>query len=181
MFCTAPKVKPMHRLLSLSLAAGLSLATGLTASYDIGDDYAVKASARGVDATFSDLSGTVVFDADALAASRFDVSVSAASIATGNRTQDKHARGDGWLDAGAHPRISFRSKAFAKTDSGYAVAGDLTIKGVAKPVTIPFTFDGGVFEGATAVAREDFGVDGPFLIGGLVGDVVEVRLRVPVE
>lgn len=150
-------------------------------NYEISDDYAIKFSTNGAKGTFSDLMGTVAFDPENLDGSKFDVSVSTASIETGNKTQNKHARGDSWLNAEANPRISFVSSAFAKTNGGYAVTGSLTINGVTKTVNIPFLFEESTFTGALTVAREDYGIDGPFLVGGLVGDEVEVSLRVPVQ
>jgi len=150
-------------------------------SYEISDDYAVKFSTSGADGTFSDLKGTVAFDPANLDASSFNVSVETASIETGNNTQNKHARGDSWLDAKAFPRISFKSSAFAKTLTGYSVSGDLTIHGVTQQVAIPFTFMDKMFAGSISIPRETYGIDGPRLFGSFVGDEVEVSLRVPVE
>jgi len=107
--------------------------------------------------------------------------VETASISTGNKTKDKHARGGSWLDAEAFPRIGFQSKSFVKTDAGYSVEGQLNIHGVSKTVSIPFTFSDNVFSGRLTVVREDYGIEGPFLFGGLVGDEIRVLLRIPVE
>ena len=172
------------RYLLLALLASLlvfATAARLHTDYTIGEDYAIRASTNGVDATFGDLQGTVKFDADNLADALFNVSVATASINTGNKTQDKHARGDKWLDAEAHPRIRFVSTAFAKTSSGYDVTGNFTINGQTHAETIAFTFDGETFVGTTSIERERYGVEGPFLFGGLVGDEVAVELRVPVR
>jgi len=124
---------------------------------------------------------TIEFDASDLDASNFDVWVETASISTGNKTKDKHARGGSWLDAEAFPRIGFQSKSFVKTDAGYSVEGQLNIHGVSKTVSIPFTFSDNVFSGRLTVVREDYGIEGPFLFGGLVGDEIRVLLRIPVE
>ena len=183
----------MLRPLSLATATLLALTSAATysTSYTLTDDYALRATAKGVEATFADLRGTVVFDPANLPASSFDVSVATASVRTGNKTQDKHARSDNWLDAGAHPRISFVSTAFAKTATGYDVTGDLTIRGRTHAETIAFAFDGETFAGELAVARGQYAKEwgtgatllslGPFLFGGLVGDVVAVALRVGVQ
>ncbi len=150
-------------------------------SYDIADDYAVKFETNGAKGTFTDLTGTVVFDPSNLEASKFDVSVATASIDTGNKTQNKHAKGGSWLDAKSNPRISFVSSAFNKTNGEYAVSGDLTIHGITKTVAIPFLFENSTFSGSLTVLREDFEIKGPFLFGGFVGDEIEVSLRVPVR
>jgi len=57
----------------------------------------------------------------------------------------------------------------------------LNIHGVSKTVSIPFTFSDQVFTGELVVVREDYGIEGPFLFGGLVGDEIRVLLRIPVE
>ena len=180
-------------LFSLPALLALTVAATLSQSYTLTDDYAIRVSTRGVSGTFGDLRGTVVFDADDLGAAHFDVSVATASVATGNKTQDKHARGDSWLDAEAHPRIRFVSTAFerrevypepaerAKTAGGYTVDGNFTINGETHAETIPFTFDGETFVGTVAIARERYGISGPRLFGGLVGDEVTVEIRVGVK
>lgn len=161
-----------------TLLLGLGLLTG--GNYTPTDAYAVKFATAKATGTFRDLQGTIVFDADELAEANFDVSVGTATIQTGNKTQDKHARGGSWLDADQHPRISFKSHGFEATPEGYTVTGQLTIRGESRPVTIPFTFNGKVFAGQLTVTRQDYGVDGPFLFGGLVGDDVVVELVIPV-
>ena len=150
-------------------------------SYEIAEDYGVKFSTKGAEGTFSDLTGTVTFDASDLSASKFDVSVSTATIETGNKTQNKHAKGDSWLDAETYPRISFVSSTFNKTNGGYAVSGELTIHGVTKSVAIPFIFENSTFSGSLSVRREDYGINGPRLFGSFVGDEIEVSLQVPVN
>lgn len=169
------------RLFLLSLLAPTLFAAYTATSYTPTDDYAVKFATAKADGTFRGLDGTIEFDANDLAAANFDVWVKTASISTGNKTKDKHARGSSWLDAEAFPRISFQSQSFTKTGTGYSVEGQLTIHGVRKTVTVPFTFADNLFAGDFTVTRQDFGIDGPFLFGGLVGDKVAVRLRIPVE
>ncbi|MEL7159737.1 MAG: YceI family protein [Bacteroidota bacterium] len=171
------------KLLLLSILTLLGVSQ-LAPSWRVADDYAVKFSTTKAEGTFTGLTGTIVFNPADLAAAKFDVSVDAATIQTGNKTKDKHARKSSWFDVENHPRISFVSTVFQQTETGYVVTGELTIKGKTKAVDIPFTFretaSGGLFEGSTKVKREDFGLDGPFLFGGLVGDEVAVALRIPV-
>ena len=150
-------------------------------SYTPTEDYAVRFSTKKAEGTFRGLTGTIRFDADDLNGSLFDVSVDVATIATGNKTQDKHARGSGWFDAEEYPRITFRSSSFTRAGDGFAVRGTLTMRGHAEEVTIPFTFADRVFSGGLTVNRETYGIDGPFLFGGLVGEEVLVELRIPVE
>lgn len=169
------------RLFLLSLIAPALLTINTATSYTPTDEYAIKFATAKAEGTFRGLDGTIDFDANDLDAANFDVWVETATISTGNRTKDKHARGGSWLDAEAFPRISFKSESFTKTDAGYAVAGQLNIHGVSKTVSIPFTFSDQIFAGELTVIREDYGIEGPFLFGGLVGDEIRVALRIPVE
>ena len=153
-------------------------------NYTISDDYVVKFSGRGANGTFGELEGRVAFDPAALASSAIDVSVATATIATGNSTKDAHARGESWLHAEAYPRIRFVSEAFAKTSSGFTATGALTLRGVTREVTLPFTFEpragGGTFRGTLTVDREDYGIEGSFG-QAMVADEFEIELVVPVK
>jgi len=69
-----------------------------------------------------------------------------------------------------NPEITFRSTHVAKTsDNNYDVTGDLTIRGVTKPVTVEFELNGATadpwgnfrvgFDGRATVNRKDWGVN----------------------
>ena len=163
------------------LFAGIPLAK---TTWNIADDYEVRFSGSGAEGTFRGLTGTIVFDPEAPEQARFDVAVDARTIDTGNNTKDKHARGDSWFDVEQYPEIKYSSSRIEPTDDGYRTTGTLTLHGVEKEISFPFTFDRsgstGVFEGTMVVDRHDFGIKGP-LLGFVVGDEFEISLRVPVE
>jgi polyisoprenoid-binding protein YceI len=168
----------MRILLFLSV---LTFGLGQVSSgWTISSDYAVKFSTKKAEGTFDQLQGTIQFDPSKLSAAKFDVWVATNTIKTGNKTKDKHARGPKWLNAKEHPIISFKSSAFKETDKGYQVNGKLSIHGISKEVSIPFTFTNQVFAGSLMVDRQEYGIEGPFLFGGLVGNKIEINLRVPV-
>jgi len=168
----------MRTILLLSI---LSFGIGqITSDWDISPDYAVKFTAKKATGTFDKLQGNIQFDPANLTTAKFAVWVETATISTGNKTKDNHARGNKWLDAEQFPRISFESSEFKQTTDGYEVEGMLNIHGVAKKVSIPFTFSDQVFAGSLIVNRKDFGIEGPFLFGGLVGDDIKISLKVPV-
>ncbi len=87
--------------------------------------------------SFTDVTGTVVV-ADDLAASTAEVTIKTASISTGTADRDAHLRGEDFFDAENHPDMTFRSTSF----DGDTLVGDLTIKGVTKPVTLDVDFGG---------------------------------------
>ncbi|MEM7662734.1 MAG: YceI family protein [Pseudomonadota bacterium] len=82
-------------------------------------------------------------DADDPAASSVNVTIAANSIDTGVDVFDGHMNSADWLDTEAYPEITFVSTALEQTDSGTGtLTGDLTIKGVTKPVTLDVTLIG---------------------------------------
>ncbi|MEM6844998.1 MAG: YceI family protein [Bacteroidota bacterium] len=152
--------------------------------WQIGKDYSIQFSGSGAEGTFSGLSGTIVFDPDALGQARFDVTVDASTIETGNNTKNKHARGDSWFDVEKYPNIQFRSSKVTASGNQYQMTGMLTLHGTEKEISFPFTFsqngNSGVFEGSFTVDREEYGIEGPF-ISFMVGDDFTVSLKVPVQ
>jgi len=152
--------------------------------WKITDEYEVRFSGSGAEGTFQGLSGTIIFDSSAPEEAKFDVSIDARTIETGNKTKNKHARGDSWFDVEQYPEISFRSSQVKPSGDGYQIIGVLTLHGVEKEISFPFTFSqngrSGLFEGSFTVDREEFGIEGPFF-GFVVGDEFEVSLKVPVK
>ena len=166
----------------------ISLHCSLTAfsqqQWQITEDYTIAFSGTKAEGTFRGLEGEIRFDPSNLGASTFDVSVDVGTIATGNKTKDKHARGDSWFDAVSFPKILFTSDRISrKNNNEFDAIGTLQLKGISKEMTISFTFseegNTGLFTGRMEVSREDFGIEGNFF-GFVVGDDFVVDLKVPV-
>lgn len=162
---------------SFSFIAFTSIALN---SYKIAEDYSIKFDGGSIEGTFRGLEGEIVFDVDNLSAARFNVSVDASTISTGNKTKDKHARGDSWLDVENYPKITFTSEKVEKTAEGYNVTGMFEVHGFKKSETIPFTFKDNVFNGNVTINRQEYGIEGPFL-AFTVSNEFKVNLRVPVK
>ena len=169
----------------LLIATGLGL-TALFAftfaqNWTITDKYAIKFSSNDVGGIFKTFKGSIVFDEQTLTTSKFDVTIDVASINTGNGLQNKHAKGEEWFDAAKYPVISYTSKSIVKAGAAYQVTGDLTIRGVTKQFTIPFTFkkagNGATFNGTFNINRSDFKIGKP---GGDVAEQIKVEVAVPV-
>ena len=174
-------LRPLFLLALLLLVSAFGM---LSASWTIGADYAVRFSGSKAEGTFSGLTGTIVYDAAEPAKAAMDVRVDAATISTGNRLKDKHARGDSWFDVAKYPTIRFASSSIARRGDAYVASGQLTLHGVTRPVVIPFHFTQpaagrGLFTGQFTLNRHDYGIEGNFL-GFSVGDEFAVELRVPV-
>ena len=85
------------------------------------------------------ITGTVFIDEDDLSRSRVEVSIDARGIDTREPKRDDHLRSADFLDVANHPDVTFRST-HVEAPYGLAgdlrVAGDLTIRGVTRPVTL---------------------------------------------
>jgi polyisoprenoid-binding protein YceI len=132
---------------------------------------------------FTGLKSSIRFDGNDLAGSSISASVDAKTVSTGIGLRNHDLRTEEqWLNTDKYPEISFRSKSFHREASGFSTDGELTIKGISRPVKIPFTFDpngnAGVFKGEFSIKRLDFALGKP---GGSVGEVVTIDLEVPVS
>jgi polyisoprenoid-binding protein YceI len=110
-----------------------------------------------------------------------------ASISTGNAQRDEHVRGEDFLHTEAFPEMTFTSTGVRTTGDGLLVDGELTLRGVTRPVTLTVEpngfgtgFDGKPAVGLSAttkISRADFGVTaGP--AGAVVGDVITITIEV---
>ncbi len=91
--------------------------------------------------TFEEFSGTIVVAEDPLE-STVEFEADAASITTGTPDRDAHLRSPDFLDADSYPTVSFRSTGLARNGDDWKLSGDLTIRGVTKPVTFDMSFEG---------------------------------------
>ena len=135
---------------------------------------------RTVEGSIGGMQGTVKFNPADLAASRFEVSVSVATIDTENKKRDTHLKSADFFEVDTYPSISFVSKEFSETKKGLSVIGDLTIKNVTKEVRIPFSErkEGGlqILEGSIEIKRKDYDV-GTGTSTFMVGNDIRVNIR----
>ena len=141
---------------------------------------------------FTDFEGTVSIDAASPERSSVNVSIKAATIDTSTADRDAHLRSDDFFAVEKYPALTFTStRVTKKTEELYEVTGTLTIRGVAKDVTLPVTFLGAAkdpwgnervgFETEIAINRKDFGLtwNAALETGGfLVGDEVKISASV---
>ena len=95
-------------------------------------------------ARFDDVEGTLRFDADNPTQSRVDIRIDPNSISTGLEKFDEMlATSDRYFDANTYPEIRFASTSIRKTsETTGLITGDLTLRGVTKPITLDTTFNG---------------------------------------
>ena len=137
-------------------------------------------------------SGTVLLDEATPVNSRVNASIDVKSIETGVEERDTHLKSPDFFDAADYPVITFVSTSVTRSsDTEYVVTGDLTMRGVTKPVTLavtaspPFQHFGTIrrgIEATTSVNRQDFGVGAaawnvPAESGGLlIGNSVKITI-----
>lgn len=141
---------------------------------------------------FAAFSGAIVTGAD-ITGSEVTATIDATSIDTGNAQRDEHVRSADFFDAANHPTWTYRSTG-VRTDSGDVVVdGELTIKGVTRPVPLTLEVNGfgpdafgGVragFSASATINRSDFGVDIAMPLDGggvVVGEKVQINLEIEV-
>jgi polyisoprenoid-binding protein YceI len=105
--------------------------------------------------SFNEFEGSAYVDAENPSASKVAVTVKTASSDTRNSDRDAHLRSNDFIDMDTYPEISFLSTDVEAIDEGYRVTGDLTIKGVTKPVAVDFEYTGTAVDpyGNTRVGR----------------------------
>jgi polyisoprenoid-binding protein YceI len=91
--------------------------------------------------TFEDLDGTIVVAENPLDSS-VEIEAKAASVTTGTTDRDNHLRSPDFLDAEQYPLVTFRSTGIAPDGDDWKLTGDLTVRGVTKPVTFALSFEG---------------------------------------
>ena len=107
--------------------------------YVVSSGYSIGFVSADPSGTFSSMSGDIYFSDADLANSKFNLSIDISSISTGNGMKNKKAQTAEWFNAAAYPKIKFISTKIIKSNDGYSITGDLTIKGITKSYTIPAT------------------------------------------
>ena len=139
----------MHKFTKISAALAILVAT--TASFAAPETYTIDSTHTfptfsythmGLStqiSKFTKTSGTVVLDAAAKTGA-VDVTIDMTSVETGVPVFNGHIQGDGFLDTAKFPTATFKStKVVFDGEKPSAIEGNLTIKGVTKPVTLKVT------------------------------------------
>lgn len=96
-----------------------------------------------VTGSFKKFEGTVESDNESFEDAKIRFSIDTDSIDTNQEQRDAHLKSADFFDSGLHPQIKFESTSFKKLKGDdYALEGNLTIKGVSKPVTLDVEFGG---------------------------------------
>ena len=147
----------------------------------------VVAKTRG---RFGDFEGTITIAEEPLQ-SKVEASIKTVSVDTGDEGRDGHLRTGDFFEAEKYPTMTFVSTAITPDGGDYKLTGDLTIKGVTKPVTFDLEYEGVVtdpynnlkagFTAETEINRKDWGLDYNAVLeaGGLmIGEKVKLTLEI---
>lgn len=165
------------KLYGIALATGLSLSSPLLAA-----DYVIdkkgqhafvnfKASHLGysfIIGRFNDFSGSFSHDAANAESSKAKVTINTKSIDTNHAERDKHLRSADFFEVTKYPTITFESTGYKASSGGDKLMGNLTIRGITKPVTIDVKHIGegkdpwggyrSGFQGDVKVKASDYGM-----------------------
>lgn len=144
-----------------------------------------------VSGTFNQWEGTITADPADWTTGTVEVTIQAASIDTRHERRDNDLRSGNFFDVATHPTITFRSTSVTVDGSRLTIAGDLTMRGVTKPVVLEGEFLGRMGEGTarerigfaarTRIDRTDFGVTWNRAVEGggvMLGDDVDIEIAV---
>ena len=146
-----------------------------------------------VPGNFQKFTGDIVYDQANPTASSVKVSIDAASINTQNDRRDNHLRSEDFFYVEKFPTLTFEStKVTPGTESGkYKVEGNLTMRGVTKPITLDATFLGAGpsmngeqrsgFQATAKLNRKDFGINWNKTLdqgGTMLSDDVDINISV---
>jgi polyisoprenoid-binding protein YceI len=139
---------------------------------------------------FKSFTGEVELDPSDLTRSRAKAEIQAASLDTREDKRDEHLRSADFFDVAKFPLITYQSGQIeSRGENRFRVQGELTIKGVSRPVeldveflgmsTSPFGFRVAGFEASGSLSRKDFDLNWNMALetgGFLVGDEIKIRI-----
>jgi polyisoprenoid-binding protein YceI len=140
---------------------------------------------------FTGVDGAVVI-ADNPDRSSVEVTIDMRSVSSGDQSRDEHLRSADFFDVEHHPAATYRSTAVTVDGTSGVVDGELTIKGITRPVRLqvdylghaadPWGNDRAVFSASSRINREDWGLTWNMLLeaGGLLVSK-EIILEIEVE
>jgi polyisoprenoid-binding protein YceI len=139
---------------------------------------------------FNDVTATGTIDPENPTASSLDVTIDVASLNTHNAQRDNDLRGSTFLELDKYPTITFHSTKAERTGSDrFTLTGDLTIKGITRPVTLQVQRYGEVnhpmmghriaYSAEGEINRKDFGMTFEALADGrlIVGNEVKIEIE----
>jgi polyisoprenoid-binding protein YceI len=191
----------LHKNLSLAtlalLLGGATAVYAQTTTYNIdpmhseADFSILHMDLSHVHGQFSHITGTIVLDTKDMSKSSVQATIPVDTVDTGVSMRDKDLKGPDFFDVAKFPTMTFQSTSVTPDSGGYKVAGNLTLHGVTKPVTLQMDPLGQAismhgqmhrgFQATTSINRKDFGLkwNGMMPNGdAMIGNNVKITLDV---
>ena len=140
---------------------------------------------------FTEFTGSITTGSQDPTDASVEVTITSASITTGNAQRDAHLQSADFFDPTNGGTLAFASTGISGDEDGYVISGDLTINGITKPVKLAAEFLGVAVdafgatrlgaEATTSIDRKDFNVTFNIPLDGgklLIGDKVDITLAV---
>jgi polyisoprenoid-binding protein YceI len=182
-------------------AAALTLATavhGQVSKWQIDPahseaDFSIKhMGISNVHGRFGNINGTLTLDEKDIVKSSANATIDIVTVDTGVAQRDQHLKSPDFFDVAKFPQMTFTSRGLSNANGQLQLAGDLTIHGVTKPVTLaldgpskeqidPWGKTRRAFSATTTLHRQDFGLvwNGNLKSGDtVIGDDVKVELDI---
>lgn len=170
----------MLALVLLTSSAIVSMSTAT--EYKIKDGYSIDFKSKDPSGDFKVMKGTIKFDENDLANSKFELNFDVSSISTGNGMKNKKAQTAEWFNAPKFPQINYTSTKVDKSGEDFIVYGNLKMKGITKEKKVPLkvTKSGSdlVFSGSFSVNRLDYKVGKP---SEVVPSTMNISFSIPVS
>ena len=114
---------------------------------------------KDVDGTIAGFESQTSIELDNIEASYFKGSVAVETLKTGIFLRDWSLKKSKYFNADDYPKIIFESSTIAKTNNGFLVDGQITIKGITKPLSISFKRNGNQLIGKASLYSSDFDIN----------------------
>jgi polyisoprenoid-binding protein YceI len=186
---------PRTVLALAALAAGLaSTSAAAVETYTIDPvhsavGFSIRHFVSKVPGKFSKFSGTITVDRANPQNSSAEATIDVASVNTDNQKRDDHLRNADFFEVAKFPTMTFKSIAWKKTGADtFEVTGNLTLKGVSKPVVLKVTslgFGPGMggamlsgWEATTTINKAEFNLKDPPMLDAALGDDVTITINI---
>jgi polyisoprenoid-binding protein YceI len=139
-----------------------------------------------VDGSFKGFDVKITGAKDDFSDATIEVTVDVSTINTNSTDRDGHLKSADFFDVAAYPTITFKAKSLQKLEGkNYRLAGQLTMRGITKPVTLDVTFYGTAihpyikktvagFKATAKINRTEFGI-GSSTPAAIVGDEIQIE------
>lgn len=190
-------MRTLPKIIAVAAAGLASAASAAVETYTIDPvhssvGFTIRHFVSRVPCRFTQFSGTITVDRDSLENSSVDAVIETTSFNTFNDRRDADVKSPSYLDVAKHGTMTFKSTSWKKTGDGmFDVTGNLTIKETTRPVVLKVTllgFGPGMrgaqlsgWEAATTISRTEFGVNGPPMVGKVLGDDVAISITVEAD